>query len=151
MKHYLISFFICITSTLTWAHPAIRTLPAGTNIAEYNSRNSTAFTQRNAMSQNTMSSAFNQHTLQNLGSLQTSTFQNNRMLHDARLNTNTVVGLLEVKSPSSDLNGPTRSALPPISKFTSLVLPKVYQSNTQGLIFIKPLPIPALTASELGF
>jgi len=141
MKHYLISFLLCITSALTWARPAIAVLPAGTNIAEYNARNHTAFTLRNAMSQNTMSTTSNQHTLQNLGSLQTIVFQNNRLLHDARLNTNTVSGSLELKSPSNYLNESTRSSPSPISKFTSLVLPQSYKSNTQGLIFVKATPL----------
>ncbi len=141
MKQYLISFLICITSTLTWAHPAIRTLPAGTNIAEYNARNNTAYTQRNAISQNTISSASNQHSLQNQNSNQTIVLLNNRMLHDARLNTNTVAGLLEFKSPSHGTNAPTRDTPAPLGKFKSLVLPQAYKSNTQDLIFVKAAPL----------
>jgi hypothetical protein len=146
MKYFLISFLICITSTLAWAHPAIRILPAGTNIAEYNARNNTAFTQRNAMSQNTMSSASNHHSLQNLSSPQTLVFQNNRLIDAAKLNT--VAGMLEVKPPSTYLNEFNKNSSSPISKFPSLVLPQAYKSNTQGLIFVKAVPLPASPFAE---
>ena len=148
MKYFLISFLICITSTLTLAHPAIRILPAGTNIAEYNARNNTAFTQRNSMSQNTMSSASNHHSLQNQASPQTLVFQNNRLIHHARLNANTVAGMLEVKTPSSYLNVPNKDSSSPIGKFPSLVLPQANTSNTQGLIFVKAVPLPASLFTE---
>jgi len=134
MKYFLISFLIC-TSTFAWAHPAIRTLPAGTNIAEYNARNNTAFTQRNAISQNTISSLSNHHSLQNLASPQALIFQNNRLIDAARFNT--VTGMLEVKPPSAYLNEPNKNSSSPVGKFPSLALPHTYKSNTQGLIFVK--------------
>jgi hypothetical protein len=139
MKHYLLSFLLCITGTLTWAHPAIRILPPGTNIAEYNARNNTAYTQRNAMSQNTISSASNMHSLQNQHSIQTIVLLNNRMLHDARLNT--VARLLEFKTPSHGSNAPIRDTPAPLGKFKSLVLPQAIKSNTQGLLFVKAEPL----------
>jgi len=146
MKYFLISFLICISSTLTLAHPAIPVLPAGTNIAQYNARNNTAFTQRNAMSQNTMSSASNHHSLQNLASPQALIFQNNRLIDAAKLNT--VAGILELKPPSAYLNEPNKNASSPISKFPSLVLPQAYKSNTQGLMFVKAAPFPASPFTE---
>jgi len=142
MKNCLLYFLLCITSTLTWAHPAIRIIPAGMSIAEFNSRNSAALSQRNTLSQNTMSSTLNQHSLHNLGSTQTITFQNIRLMHDARLNLNSASGLLEIKNPDSMQNSLRNSSPSPIGKFSSFVLPKSITSNTQGLIFVRSGSIP---------
>jgi len=88
-----------------------------------------------------MSSAFNQHSLQNQHSIQTIVSLNNRMLHDARLNTNTVARLLEFKTSSHGSNVPIRDTPAPLGKFKSLVLPQVIKSNTQGLLFVRAEPL----------
>jgi len=146
MKHFLIGCLACIPSAYIWAHPAMPILPAGTNIAQYISRNNSTFMQRNAMSQNTMSSPSNHHSLQNLGSPQTLVFQNNRLIYAARFNT--VAGMLELKPPSAYLNEPNKNSSSPIGKFPSLALPQTYKSNTQGLIFVNVMPLPASPFTE---
>jgi hypothetical protein len=148
MKNCLLYFLLCITSTLTWAHPAISTLPAGMNIGEFNSRNSAALSQRNTLSQNTISSSLNQHSLQNVGSTQAIAFQNNRLIHDARLNSIRASNLLEIKKPASTQNILRNNLPSQISNFNSLVLPRPLTSNTQGFIFVRSGSIPVKPFAE---
>ena len=149
MKQTLLCFYLLGLCVLAVAHPAIPVVPAGTNIAEFNSRNDTVLNQRNTQSQNTIGSNLNQNAIQNVGSHQAWVLQNNMLINNAKQNA--AAGALVFQSPTSTQGVLPAIAPSPISQFDSLVLPKSYESSITGLIFIKPLPIPALTASELGF
>jgi len=151
MKQAFLSFYLLVLCMLAVAHPALPVVPAGTNIAEYNSRNGTVLNQRNTQSQNTIGATRNQNAIQNVGSHQAWVLQNNMLLNNAKQNANTVAGLLASNSPVSTQGTLPAAAPSPISQFESLILPKSYKSSIAGLVFIKSLPIPVLTASALGF
>ena len=149
MKQTLLSFYLLGLCTLAVAHPALPVAPAGTNIAEYNSRNGATLSQRNTQSQNTIGATRNQNAIQNVGSHQAWVFQNNMLINNAKQNT--VAGILVSQGSVSTQGLLPTSAPSPISRFESLLLAKPYKSSIAGLVFIKPLPIPVLTASELSF
>ena len=149
MKQILLSFYLLGLCTLAAAHPALSVAPAGTNIAEYNSRNGATLSQRNTQSQNTIGATWNQNAIQNVGSHQAWVLQNNMLINNAKQNA--VAGTLALQSPTSTQGILPAAAPSPISQFESLLLAKPYKSNIAGLVFIKSLPIPVLTASELGF
>ena len=149
MKKTLLSFYLLGLCTLAVAHPALPVAPAGTNIAEYNSRNGATLSQRNTQSQNTIGATWNQNAIQNVGSHQAWVLQNNMLINNAKQNT--VAGILVTQGSVSTQGVLPTSAPSTISRFESLLLAKPFKSSIAGLVFIKPLPIPALKVSDLGF